>query len=71
MRLEAPSLDSFLQVHRLTLASFDGLSREEALRLADLDDRSLERLGDGVRASSLIVRGALLERLAAKGADRD
>jgi hypothetical protein len=59
----APSLDSFLKVHRLTMASFDGLSADAALRLADLDDRSLERVGDAHRDRALTVRGALLERL--------
>jgi hypothetical protein len=59
----APSLDGFLKVHGLTIASFDGKSTEAALRMCGLDDRALANLGDAHRDRCLVVRGALLDRL--------
>ena len=67
----APTLDSFLKVHGLTMASFDSKSLDEALRMTGLDDRALSGLGDAHRDRSLIVRGALLDRLARAKVDNN
>ena len=71
MSIEAPTLDSFLRVHVLTLSSFDGKSLDEALRMTGLDDRALSGLGGAHRDRSLIVRGALIDRLAATQAAQE